>query len=79
VWSGTLLLSALTEPVARSLATDKMAGGAGIDLATAGPVIVVTIALTSTLATISLVTLALTFFPTAGYERWIQARAARTR
>jgi hypothetical protein len=46
---------------------------------TAGPIILTTIAITSALGTLAAVTLALSFFPTRGYRRFVEARAAASR
>ena len=46
---------------------------------TAGPIILTTIAITSALGTLAAVTLALSFFPTRGYRRFVESRAAASR
>ena len=46
---------------------------------TAGPIILVTICITSALGGLAAVTLALSFFPTRAYRRLVEARAAASR
>jgi hypothetical protein len=41
------------------------------------PVVIGTMAVTMVLGVISAATLFLTFFPTAGYRRWLESRSAQ--
>ncbi len=50
-----------------------------LQLDTAGPIILVTICVTSVFGGLAAVTLALSFFPTRGYRRLVESRAAASR
>ena len=76
IWSTTLFVSAWTEPVARASYVLRAGTSTELIVDAVRPVILATIGLTSVLAAVSFVTLALTFFPTPAFRRWVASRAA---
>lgn len=75
LWSLTVLLMTTSEPVARILYV-RMAGTTTEWIAeVAQPLVFGTVAVTSVVGSVAVTTLFLTFFPTARYRRWINARA----
>lgn len=77
LWSVTLFVSAWTEPAARVAYVLSAGTRTELVLEVMRPIVLGVIGLTSLLSSVSLVTLALTFFPTPAYRRWVEARAAR--
>jgi hypothetical protein len=79
LWAVAWAAMGLSDVIARGLYV--MASGSTTELRidTAGPIILTTIAITSALGTLAAVTLALSFFPTRGYRRFIESRAAAAR
>lgn len=76
VWSSALFVSAWTEPVARVSYVLRAGTTTELLVDAVRPIILVTIGLTSVLAAVSFVTLALTFFPTPVFRRWLESRAS---
>lgn len=82
LWASGNLLAAFSEPVARFVygwLTGADAGAAESIQLVGGSLITITLALTSVLGLATTVILFLAFFPTAGYQNWITARAASQR
>ena len=74
VWASSMALTMLSDPGAR-LYYWHVTGTTDTWLVAVGePIIVAMIAVSSLLGVVSGTTLLLTFFPTAGYRRWIAAR-----
>jgi hypothetical protein len=79
LWALAWASMGFSDIVARSIYW-KVTGGAGeLDIEKAGPIILTTVAVTSLLGAIAAVSLALTFFPTRAYRRWVESRAEAIR
>ena len=76
LWALAWAAMGFSDIVARSIYWAVAGPSAEIRIDTAGPIILVTIAITSVLGGLAAVTLALSFFPTRAWSRFIQARAA---
>jgi hypothetical protein len=76
-WAATLFVTACTEPAARLIYVDRAGTSVALNLDVVGPIVLVTIALTSLLSTLSATLMVFTFFPTRTYRRWVESRAAR--
>jgi hypothetical protein len=79
LWSVAWAAMGFSDILARSIYWAVAGPSAEIHIDTAGPIILTTIAVTSALNGIGAVTLALSFFPTHGYRRFVEARAAASR
>jgi hypothetical protein len=76
IWSAATFVNLAADLIAR-LIYFATAGTTELVLAAAKPVIVGTMVVTMLLGVVSAATLFLTFFPTAGYRRWLASRAAQ--
>ena len=82
VWAGAVFLMGQADPVARAwyvLKEGTFTGGL-MNPEVARPIVAALVSTTSILGIIVALMLLLTFFPTAGYRRWLEERhAARLR
>jgi hypothetical protein len=76
LWAAAWAGMGLSEVVARGLYVMTTGESVELRLDAAGPIILVTIAVTSLLGGLAAVTLALSFFPTGAYRRFVLARSA---
>jgi hypothetical protein len=79
LWAIAWAAMGLSDVFARALYVMTSGSTTEVRIDTAGPIILTTIAITSALGTLAAVTLALSFFPTRGYRRLIESRAAASR
>ena len=79
LWAVAWAAMGLSDIVARSIYWTVVGSTTEMRLDTAGPIILMTIAVTSALGTLAAVTLGLSFFPTRAYRRWVESRAAASR
>ncbi len=82
VWAGTVFLMGQADPVARVWYALKVGTSTGgpMNPEMARPIVAALVSATSILGIIVALMLLLTFFPTAGYRRWLEGRhAARLR
>jgi hypothetical protein len=79
LWAVAWAAMGFSDIVARSIYWAVAGPSAELRLDTAGPIILTTIAITSALNALAAVTLALSFFPTAAYRRFIESRAVASR
>jgi hypothetical protein len=75
IWSAATFVNLAADPVARLIYTNL--AGTTTELVTEAirPVLLGTMSVTMILGIVSAATLFLTFFPTAAYRRWVEARA----
>jgi hypothetical protein len=79
LWAAAWAAMGLSDVIARALYVMISGSTTELRIDTAGPIILTTICITSALGTLAAVTLALSFFPTRGYRRLIESRAAASR
>jgi hypothetical protein len=79
LWAVAWAAMGFSDIVARSIYWAVAGPSAEIRIDTAGPIILTTIAITSALNALAAVTLALSFFPTRAYRRFIESRAVASR
>ena len=79
LWAVAWAAMGLSDVIARGLYVMSSGSTTELRIDTAGPIILTTIAITSALGTLAAVTLALSFFPTRSYRRFIESRAAASR
>jgi hypothetical protein len=79
LWAVAWAAMGLSDIIARTLYVMTSGSTTELRIDTAGPIILTTIAITSALGALAAVTLALSFFPTRGYRRFIESRAAASR
>jgi hypothetical protein len=75
LWALCWATMGFSDIVARSIYWHVTGGIAEIDIHAASPIIMTTVAVTGALGACAAVTIALTFFPTRGYRRFIESRA----
>lgn len=76
LWAVCWAAMGFSDMIARGVYVMLSGSTTEVQVDTAGPIILVTIFITSVLGALAAVTLALSFFPTRGYRRWVEARAA---
>ena len=76
-WSAATLVNLGADLIARLLYRALAGSTTEVVMEVIEPVVIGTMAVTMVLGVVSATTLFLTFFPTAGYRRWIESRAAR--
>jgi hypothetical protein len=79
LWAVAWAAMGLSDVIARTLYVMSSGSTTELHIDTAGPIILTTIAITSALGALAAVTLALSFFPTRSYRRFIESRAAASR
>ena len=79
LWAVAWAAMGLSDVIARTLYVMSSGSTTELRIDTAGPIILTTIAITSALGALAAVTLALSFFPTRRYRRFIESRAAASR
>jgi hypothetical protein len=79
LWAVAWAAMGFSDIVARGIYVMVSGSTTELRLDTAGPIILTTIAITSALGALAAVTLALSFFPTRGYRRFVEARAAASK
>ena len=79
LWAVAWAAMGFADIVARGIYMMVSGSTTEVRLDTAGPIILMTIAITSALGTLAAVTLGLSFFPTRAYRRFVESRAAASR
>jgi len=79
LWAVAWAAMGFSDIVARGIYVMVSGSTTEVRLDTAGPIILVTIAITSAFGTLAAVTLGLSFFPTRAYRRFLESRAAASR
>jgi hypothetical protein len=79
LWAISWAAMGFSDLVARGIYVMVTGSTAELELDTAGPIILVTITITSALGALAAVTLGLSFFPTRAYRRFVESRAAARR
>jgi hypothetical protein len=79
LWAVAWAAMGFSDLVARGIYVMVSGSTTEVRLDTAGPIILTTVAVTSAFGTLAAVTLALSFFPTRAYRRFVEARAAAAR
>ena len=77
IWSAATFVNLAADPIARGIYAAVAGTTTEIVMEVVEPVVIGTMAVTMVLGVISAATLFLTFFPTAGYRRWLASRAAQ--
>jgi len=79
LWAVAWAAMGFSDMVARGIYVMVSGTTTEVRLDTAGPIILMTIAVTSAFGTLAAVTLGLSFFPTRAYRRFVESRAAASR
>lgn len=77
IWSAATFVNLAADLIARAIYVAVAGTTTEIIMGLVEPVVIGAMAVTMVLGVISAATLFLTFFPTAGYRRWLTSRAAR--
>jgi len=77
-WSAATLVNLGADLIARLLYRALAGSTTEVVMEVVEPIVIGTMAVTMLLGVVSATTLFLTFFPTAGYRRWIESRAPRS-
>jgi predicted membrane chloride channel (bestrophin family) len=75
IWSAANFVNLAADPAARVLYVTLAGTSTEFVMEVIRPVLIGTMAVTMILGIVSAATLFLTFFPTAAYRRWVEARA----
>jgi hypothetical protein len=75
VWSSATFVNLVADPAARGVYMTLAGTSTELVMEVIRPVVIGTMGVTMALGVVSAATLFLTFFPTAAYRRWVEARA----
>jgi hypothetical protein len=79
LWAVAWAAMGFSDIIARTIYWHVAGPSAELRIDTAGPIILTTVAITSALGGVAAVTLALSFFPTRAYRRFVESRAVASR